>query len=216
MKSCARLELHLYGDTISARATTHFYTWETYAGLRAVIASGSTHRKEEQPSTTNLAESGLMAPCHAFISRPSLWVVSSRSSGGRDILDQTEFLLSWMVHSSRKNDIIRLIGLPTRPSEKPASPTLTGSHPALTTLSTARAPTPVNWVTEDGSVAHAFLSYLWRSSSTVLLQRAFDKPLRDPMLCWQHRGKILLHRFSKFSPGERHARVWRMRPLSSV
>jgi hypothetical protein len=122
----------------------------------------------------------------------------------------------WCTHRERKNDIIRLIGLPTRPSEKPASPTLTGSHPALTTLSTARAPTPVNWATEDGSVAHAFLSYLWRSSSTVLLQRAFDKPLRDLMLCWQHRGKILMHRFSKFSPGERHARVWRMRPLSSV
>jgi hypothetical protein len=185
------------------------WRYHLYAGLRAVIASGSTHRKEEQPSTTNLAESGLMAPCHAFISRPSLWVVSSRSSGGRDILDQTESLSSWMVHSSRKNGIIRLIGLPTRPSEKPASPTLTGSHTALTTLSTARAPTPVNWATEDGSVARAFLSYLWRSSSTVLLQRAFYKPLRDPMLCWQHRGKILMHRFFKFSTRERHATSWR-------
>ena len=77
--------------------------------------------------------------------------------------------------------------------QSPRPRSLLINHPALTTLSTARAPTPSVSGTGDSSVELAFSSYHPRSSSPVLLQRAFAKPLREPILCWLTLGKIVMH-----------------------
>jgi hypothetical protein len=136
-----------------------------------------------------------MAPCYAFISRPSLCVVTSRVVRSERYPRSNEVSVvvgeaTEYMHSPRKHlilrhsnhETIRDDGTAWNPCQSASlgdlsqsRPTLTGNHPALTTLSTARAPTLANSTTDDGSVEHAFAGYLRRSSSTVLLQRRFDR-----------------------------------------
>jgi hypothetical protein len=99
------LELHPYGDTISTRATTHFYARETYASSRSVNASRSRLQTKEVPSRMKLSqmetvERDLMVPCYAFVALTS-------SDAMRELV-VTKCSASWVDHDKplqRDNDV---------------------------------------------------------------------------------------------------------------